>query len=255
MFIDKEICSISDAISALKEVYNSTPELWFRGHTTANWKLQPSAYRDDYTFGDEFSRYLQFIVKAKSRYPNCPHENDFMGWLQLMRHYGLKTRLLDWSRSPLVALFFAIEKKQDDENGILWICKPYLLNHRSLNRIHAVIVSYRDHTTSPVYHCLENAFNPSCRENNPSDFYAIYPHETDTRITNQQSTFTLHGNETPLEDHPNASEILGRLYFTPKNRINLISELSILAVDKTYLFPDLEHLAYEINKNLFRERV
>ncbi|MCM0148652.1 FRG domain-containing protein [Photobacterium galatheae] len=104
------------------------PEYVFRGVTDQSHKLIPSLGRgiEDGVYGDissvehelnkEFKR-LSAPVLSTYDTPKTDFE-----WLFLAQHYGLPTRLLDWTSNPLVALFFAVEK-DDDTDGMVYATK------------------------------------------------------------------------------------------------------------------------------------
>ncbi len=87
----------------------------FRGQTAASWPLQSTIERassehDKYQLESSLLRAFQ---TGASRFLTLrPTHEDMLSWLALMQHHGVPTRLLDWTRSPFVAAFFAAEGRE-----------------------------------------------------------------------------------------------------------------------------------------------
>lgn len=246
----KKINSLSECveiINSLNNEWNITKDksLWYRGQACCSWKLIPSLYR--YKDGHNFEREIvrDFKLHAIPYLKRIP--NNEIEWLTIMQHYGLPTRLLDWTESYLIALFFAVsdDKKED---AALWIIRPAYLNKKIITRhsipietdliLQKYVLPNPDKRIRTVEAEFPMAFRPSW--NNP-------------RITTQKGTFTIHGNqqrelESVLQSIYDDSKYMQGLKFTiPGDRKQIImKELNRAGISELTLFPEIDGLCKEL---------
>jgi len=122
----------------------------FRGHADASWSLKTTLDRAVWkTYSAETSQIqstttkrvnieenekallLAFQRVAHHYLARTPNHDQTMDWLAMMQHYGAPTRLLDWTRSPHVALYFAL-RNQKEANAALWSIDLKWFEQRSL---------------------------------------------------------------------------------------------------------------------------
>src|SRR4051794_38294082 len=124
-----QISSFEEFVTLVTTGDFSCGHVIFRGVSDkVKHKLIPSVGRIDtsilcgLTIHDyEIETLNRFKLRANSEI--MPQPKDDWEWLSLAQHHGLPTRLLDWTTSPLIALYFAT-KPEVKFDGSLDKCNP-----------------------------------------------------------------------------------------------------------------------------------
>lgn len=103
-----EIESVSDFLLTLKKSkLDKDFKRFFRGHGDVDYKFLPGIFRNDSLIENEHKIYNDILIECPNEFQNCNSNSER---LAIMQHYGVKTRLLDITSNPLIALFFACQK-------------------------------------------------------------------------------------------------------------------------------------------------
>jgi FRG domain len=225
---------------------------WFRGQTDATWTLEPSIFRYDLLSQEDEIR-SEFHRKAPQYLTETPPSN-YWEWYFLMQHYGAPTRLLDWSDSALVALYFALtptlRRSGENVDAIVWMLDPLWLNMKVLRNPIVMLPSFpvvAKYLTKPYSH-IDNKDDTRISPKNPA---AIDPPFIARRIAVQRSHFTIFGK---------ARDGLTRLAISQDTRLvgitlakekleRMQADLLTLGFSDTSIYPDLRGLSDELIRN------
>jgi hypothetical protein len=221
--------------------------IWFRGNADKAWELTPKIFRtkNEISVTDEAELYGEFLRRGYSLAPSLT-----VGWHSyfLMQHHGIPTRLLDWTDSALVALYFAIRNCKTD--AAVWAVNPLWLNGKTVKR-YALVEPGLDPIAAAFMVDAVHADLEGHKEDESSPLLAIAvrPPWVSMRMFAQRSLFTLHGSQNiPIEQYPfvRRNSPLCRIVIPVKQREDFLVGLRSCGITETTIYPDLDGLAKEL---------
>jgi len=221
--------------------------------------LTPSLYRyrDDLTVpelvGLEAELLTMFRQRSVPHYP--PAAATQWDYYFVMQHFGVPTRLLDWSENALIALYFAVldaehhrgENAFFAESAAVWVLDPELWNdhaladlgggRRILSTTEDIVDPYRPGSPMPMRHLP----------------LALYGAHTNPRIVAQRGSFVIFGGvrdsmESHYEDRRFPDGALLKIELSTFALGSARDSIDALGMTESMIYPDLEGLARELTR-------
>lgn len=222
---------------------------------SVSWKLAPRLERIcqvPHLLETETRLLTDFRSKAHLYAQHLPIAEDTLGWLSTMQHYQVPTRLLDWTYSAFVAVFFAMESEGEEEDGVLWGIDFEALNGAFQRRARGLFPSPPKVIGAEHFDTI--AFPPAFDNFSFGLVAPMLPSFHVARLSSQQGCFLINCNyqmtfEESLADmmKEEVGAWLFRITCSQQMRETCLKRLMHFNVRPATLFPDLEGLARFIN--------
>jgi hypothetical protein len=213
----------------------------FRGQANSNWPLVPGLERLVLNRRRENLRNVERVLldrfkrQAHHYLPKTPEESAVIEWYALMQHWGVPTRLLDFTLSPYVALFFALRERASG-------CAKCVPTHASVWAIHHV--------------CLQSLakreLNIKRRVGGPEFRIALdrlVEQDTDRRFVAPIQPFLMNERLSVQQGMFLCPSFARKLIIPIIERPTMLRELSRMNINSSSLFPGMDGYARSIRES------
>jgi hypothetical protein len=199
-----------------------------------------------------------------------PRDDDDLEWLALMQHHGSPTRLLDWTRSPHVAAFFAAQSSNSANPFITTKpdkrVEPFVIWAVDVDSVNAEAVAMLGLPEDNNDLSSRDNFRRIYWDQPPDGLYlvaAVQPHRMNERLTIQQGLFlcanhALFSFRSCLaalllragKEHKPSAQWLHKLVVAPETRLDVLKALNKININSATLFPGLDGFCQSLYVNV-----
>lgn len=226
----------------------------FRGQAAAEWGLENAIERTDfirYYKGIEIDFLSEFQRGARNYLNKDELPGHLIEWLALMQHHGAPTRLLDFTKSPYIAAYFAFEQNGVPVNDFMsiWAVNIHFLRTRAIEKLKE---HYGDDLEESKGVINEALFRKIFYDNSCSLIFPVEPFRMNRRYSLQQSIFVSTGNSYEpfmkqlafLDDAIDKSVI--KIEMPSALQKPVLRDLQKMNINRASLFPDLDGYALSL---------
>lgn len=211
-----------------------------RGQSNIKHKLLPGALRMDENDNLKYTRqsiayFLNEFKVNSHNYMDKPWDvkNDYE-WMIYAQHYGIPTRLLDFTNSHIISLMFAVENAfndYNDEDGVVWFIDPLKLNNKSCFRSQIITLSENESIS------LDDCDGP----------IVVQGRKLNERINAQNGVFVYFQDRSEaLEKLIKDEEILRKVIIKGTCKKDILVSLYSMGIGMTQIYPELTSVAKDI---------
>lgn len=217
----------------------------FRGLTDKDYKLESRLSRH----GGDFRKLEKHLLRNFKKYAHrsVVEKDSIWNWLSVAQHYGLPTRLLDWTYSPFVAMHFATANLDSfDIDGVIWAVN-YVESHRILPNKLRDVLDKEGANVFTVEMLFESIKSLEELEYLSDDPFVVFfePPSIDDRIVNQFAFFSLLSDSTVILNDwlKDRNDIWRKIVIPAGLKWEIRDKLDQANITERVLFPGLDGLS------------
>ncbi|HMM07193.1 MAG TPA: FRG domain-containing protein [Clostridiales bacterium] len=289
--MENTIHTVNELLSTLKKYQCQFGKTYrengfiFRGVSDKSWQLLPGLFREykepqnsstiisaSYSgriySSNEIEILAHFKKEAIGFLPHISLDDDFT-WLQYAQHFGVPTRLLDFTSNPLIALYFCC-RSESKADGIIWMVNASPFQTWSENEMFCAILGpdcTRDAMISSIMQSIKGYSDDDKERLEKYRPVLFTPAFIDQRMSAQSSRFLLWGkDDKPLEsmideknvmtlspdgityEVTNDKRFFANIIISGESKHSLMWELDLLGVNEKTVFPGLDGIGRYIER-------